>query len=145
MLRKTMILFPAALLGVISFAASAETLDRSEIDMFRSASVSIQQAGEAALQAQPGTLASVFFGDENGRAAYEAIVIGADGQPWTVLIDSKNGEVIASALSSTMNDDEEGVRGDDDQDGVRGEDDQDGAGGEDRDGDAQHDGEADDD
>ena len=107
MLRKTMILLPAALLGALPFAASAETMDQSEFDMFRSASLTVSQAGDAALQAHAGTLAAVSFGDENGRAAYEAVVIGRDGQPWTVLIDAKTGEVFASALSSSMDDHED--------------------------------------
>ena len=84
--------------------------------MFRSASLTIQQAGDAALQAHAGTLAAVAFGDENGRAAYEAVVIGSDGQPWTVLIDAKTGEVFASALSSSMDDDEDQGDGQDEED-----------------------------
>lgn len=119
MLRKTMILLPAALLGALPFAASAETMDRGELDMFRSASLTIQQAEDAALQAHAGTLAAVAFGDENGRAAYEAVVIGGDGQPWTVLIDAKTGEVFASALSSSMDDHEDqgDSQDEEDQDG----------------------------
>ncbi|WP_425102438.1 PepSY domain-containing protein [Tropicibacter sp. S64] len=116
MLRKTMILLPAALLGALPFAASAETMDQSELDMFRSASLTIQQASDAALQAHAGTLAAVAFGDENGRAAYEAVVIGGDGQPWTVLIDAKTGEVFASALSSSMDDHEDQGDGQDEED-----------------------------
>ena len=116
MLRKTMILLPAALLGALPFAASAETMDQSELDMFRSASVTISQASDAALQAHAGTLAAVAFGDENGRAAYEAVVIGSDGQPWTVLIDAKTGEVFASALSSSMDDHEDQGDGQDEED-----------------------------
>ena len=42
MLRKTMILLPAALLGALPLAASAETMDQSELDMFRSASLTIR-------------------------------------------------------------------------------------------------------
>lgn len=119
MLRKTMILLPAALLGALPVAASAETMDRGELDMFRSASLTIQQAEDAALQAHAGTLAAVAFGDENGRAAYEAVVIGGDGQPWTVLIDAKTGEVFASALSSSMDDHEDqgDSQDEEDQDG----------------------------
>lgn len=113
MLRKTMILLPAALLGALPFAASAETMNQSEIDMFRSAALTIQQAGDAALKAHAGTLATIAFGDENGRAAYEAVVIGSDGQPWTVLIDAKTGEVFASALASSMDDHEDQGEGQD--------------------------------
>ena len=116
MLRKTILLLPAALLGALPFAASAETMDQSELDMFRSASVTISQASDAALQAHAGTLAAVAFGDENGRAAYEAVVIGGDGQPWTVLIDAKTGEVFASALSSSMDDHEDQGDGQDEED-----------------------------
>jgi hypothetical protein len=116
MLRKTMILLPAALLGALPFAASAETMDQSELDMFRTASLSIQQASDVALQAHAGTLAAVAFGDENGRAAYEALVIGGDGQPWTVLIDAKTGEVFASALTSSMEDHEDQGESQDDDD-----------------------------
>ncbi len=118
MLRKTLILFPVALLGILPFAASAETMNQGELDMFRSASLTIQQAGDAALKAHSGTLAAVTFGDENGRAAYEAVVIGSDGQSWTVFIDAKSGEVFASALSSTMEDHADGAEGENgEQDG----------------------------
>ena len=116
MLRKTMILLPAALLGDLPFAASAETMDRTELAMFRTASLTISQAGDLALQAHTGTLAAIAFGDENGRAAYEAVVIGGDGQPWTVLIDAKTGEVFASALSSSMDDHEDQGDGQDEED-----------------------------
>ncbi|WP_027256037.1 PepSY domain-containing protein [Leisingera aquimarina] len=81
--RTSKIFLPAVLLAALPFAASAETMDQSELDMFRSASLTISQAGDAALQAHAGTLAAVAFGGENGRAAYEAVVIGGDGQPWT--------------------------------------------------------------
>lgn len=123
MLRKTLLL-PAALLGVMPLAVSAEIMDQSELDMFRSASLTISQAGDAALQAHSGVLAAVAFGDENGRAAYEAVVIGADGQPWTILIDAQTGEVFASALSSVMDDQDDHEDGPDHEDD--GDDDQDG-------------------
>jgi len=108
--RKTMILFPAALLGALPFVASAETMDQGEVEMFRGASLTVQQAGDAALRVRAGTLAAVTFGDENGRAAYEAVVIGSDGLPWTVLIDARSGEVFASALSSAMEDHADSAR-----------------------------------
>lgn len=107
MFRKLITLIPAALLGALPFAASAESLDRTELEMFRSASLTLQQAGETALKAHAGTLSSVSFGDENGRGAYEAIVIGSDGEPWTVLIDAKTGEVFASEKSSAMKEHED--------------------------------------
>jgi len=120
MFPKTMILFPAALLGALPFAASAESMNQSELDMFRGAALTIQQAGDAALNAHAGTLAAVAFGDENGRAAYEAVVVGGDGQPWTVMVDAKTGEVFASAKSSAMEEHEDGAQGQD-EDGQDGE------------------------
>lgn len=116
MLRKTMILFPAALIGALPFAASAEPMAPSDVELFRGAAVTIQQAGDAALRAHSGTLAAVAFGDEDGRAAYEALVIGSDGQPWTVLVDAATGDVFASAASSAMQDHEDGAQGHDDDD-----------------------------
>ena len=116
MSAKTMILFPAALLGALPFAASAESMNQSELDLFNGAKLTIQQAGDAALQAHAGTLAAVAFGDDDGRAAYEAVVVGKDGQPWTVMIDAKTGEVFASAKSSAMDDHEDGAQGHDSDD-----------------------------
>lgn len=119
MLRKTMILLPAALIGALPFAALAERMDQSELDLFRTATLTLQQAGDAALHAHAGTLAAVTFGDEDGRAAYEAVVVGKDGKPWTVLVDAKTGEAFASALSSDMKDHKDGASGkadDDDHD-----------------------------
>lgn len=116
MLRKTMTLFPAALIATLPFAALAGTMDETELEMFRGASVTIQQASDAALKAHSGTLAAVAFSDEDGRAAYETVVIGNDGQPWTVLVDAKTGEVFATELSSAMEDHEDGARGRDDED-----------------------------
>ncbi|MCC0081416.1 MAG: PepSY domain-containing protein [Rhodobacter sp.] len=104
MLRKSMILVPVALVGALPFAAYAERLSQSELAMFQGAGVSAQQAGETALQTHAGRLASVVFGDEDGRAAYEAVVVGADGQPWSVRIDAATGDVFASALTSDMQD-----------------------------------------
>ena len=43
-------------------------------------------------------------------------MIGGDGQPWTVLIDAKTGEVFASALSSAMGDHEDQGESQDDDD-----------------------------
>lgn len=121
MTLRMMILFPAALIGTLPLMALAETMDQTEVDLFHTATVSLTQAGETALKAHDGTLAAISFGDEDGRAAYEAVVIGADGQPWTVLVDAKSGEVFASAISSAMNDHEDGKKGheegDDDGDG----------------------------
>lgn len=109
MLRKTMMIFPAALAAALPFAAMAETMSQSELQRFDSATLSLQQAGDAALAAQQGRLAEVSFDDEqNGRAAWEAVVIGANGKSWTVMIDATSGEVFGKALSSDKDDDHEG-------------------------------------
>ena len=115
MTKKALILLPAALVVALPFAASAEAMDAAELDMFSAASLTLQQASDAALQAHSGMLAAVAFGEENGRATYEAVVVGSDGQPWTILMDANTGEIFASGLSSSM-DDEEGD-GQDHEDG----------------------------
>ena len=119
MLSKAMIIIPAALMAAIPLTASAEAFSQSELAMFNSAKLTVQQAGDAALQSHAGKLATVTFGDEDGRAAYEAVVVSSDGQPWTVLVDVKTGEVFASALSSSMEDHADHGQGmsDDDHDG----------------------------
>ena len=111
-----MILLPATLLGALPLAAAAGTLDRDKPEMLRSASLTTQQARDAALQAHAGTLAAVAFGEKNGRTAYVAVAIGGDGQTWTVLIDARTGEVFASALSSSMDDHEDQGDGQDEED-----------------------------
>lgn len=107
MTKKTLILLPVALVAALPFSASAETMDATELDMFSAASLTLQQASDAALQAHSGALAAVAFGEENGRATYEAVVVGSDGQPWTILMDANTGEVFASGLSTSMDDDED--------------------------------------
>ncbi len=57
MLRKTMIIFPAALVAAMPFAAMAETMSQSKLKMFNGATPSLQQADDAALAAQQGKLA----------------------------------------------------------------------------------------
>lgn len=104
MFRKTMILIPAALVAALPFAVSADGMDRSELELFRSATVTLSQAGETALNAHPGALAEIEFDDEDGRATWEAKVIGTDGQTTKVMIDANTGEVFASAQSSDRKD-----------------------------------------
>lgn len=111
MFRKTMmIVAPATFLFALPLAASAESMDKGALEKFASAALTIQQAGDAALKAHPGKLAAVTFGDENGRATYEAVVVGSDGQPWMLKIDAKTGEVFASGQSSAMQDDEDSAQ-----------------------------------
>jgi Predicted membrane protein len=115
MTKTKMILIPAALIASLPLAAmAAERLSPAEVTQFQSAAVSLDQAGATALQNHPGALASVTYGDEDGRMGYEVVVIGADGQPWTVLVDAQSGDVFASAASSAMNDHEDQANGHDD-------------------------------
>ena len=114
MLRKTMILFPAALVAALPFAAMAETMSQSELQMLNGAKLSLAEAGDAALAAQPGKLAEVSFDDEHkDRATWEAVVIAEDGQSWPLMIDAANGDVFDKALSSDMEDDDDGEEDDD--------------------------------
>lgn len=109
MFRKTLLILPVAMVGVLPLLASAETLAGRELTMFNAASVTLTQAGNAAMQAHPGALSSVAFGDEDGRAAFAAVVVGTDGEPWTVLVDAQSGDVFASARTSAMQDPEDGA------------------------------------
>jgi hypothetical protein len=110
MLAKTIILVPAALLGAIPIAASADTMNQTEVEPIRATSLTLQQARDVALKAHPGTLAAVTFGDEGGRAAYQAVVVGSDGKPWTALVDAGTGNVFAPALSSATEDHADGAK-----------------------------------
>ncbi|WP_158971113.1 PepSY domain-containing protein [Chachezhania sediminis] len=103
------LIIPAALLGALPFAAAAgtEMPEIKEYPLARDAAVSLQDAGQAAQAAHPGDLAAVVFGDEDGRLAWEAIVVDPDGTLWTVLIDAADGQVFASAATSAMNGDAE--------------------------------------
>lgn len=112
MTKTRKILIPAALIAALPLAAmAAERLSPAEVTQFQKAAVSLDQAGAAALKDHPGALASVNYGDEDGRMGYEVIVVGADGQPWTVLVDAQSGDIFASAASSSMTDHEDHANG----------------------------------
>ncbi len=106
-------LIPAIFVGALPLAAVAEVPELQEFGLARDAAVSLQSAGETALNTHPGKLAAVIFGDEDGRLAWEAIVVGQDGEPWSVLIDAKDGQVFASAAASSKYEDDQ----DDHEDG----------------------------
>ena len=102
MAPKTLILASTALLAALPMVAQAEPMDRAEAQMFRSSALSLRQAGEVALKQHGGDLAAVVFNDEDGRGVFEATVVGSDGTPWTVKIDAKSGDVLASGLTAMM-------------------------------------------
>ncbi|MCC0064934.1 MAG: PepSY domain-containing protein [Defluviimonas sp.] len=108
MTNKRMILLPAALAAMLPFVALAETMSPDEQKLLDSAKLTLQQAADAALKAQQGKLAEVSFHDESKRAAFEAVVIAADGQSWTVMIDANTGEIFDKALTSDMKDKHDG-------------------------------------
>ncbi|MEC3863108.1 PepSY domain-containing protein [Mesobacterium sp. TK19101] len=86
---------------------SNETNDAmTEAQMFQAAKVSLDQASQIALKEVPGTLAAIGFNDENGKGVYEAMVIGADGQPTLVKIDADAGTVLGKMLASAEDEDD---------------------------------------
>lgn len=107
MLQKTTLLFRDALQSPPGFAAPAETMDWIEPEKFGGASVPNRQTIGLALQCIASTFAGIAFGEENCRAACEAVEIGGDGRLRTVLIGAKTGEVFASAVSSSIGDNED--------------------------------------
>jgi len=119
MMTKPLFLLTSATLVVVTpLLAHAEPMDRAEAQMFQSATVSLEQAGQSALKVHTGDLAAVSFNDEDGRGIYETTVVGADGEPWTVKIDAKTGEILASGVTAMMlGDHPDGVGPDGEHDG----------------------------
>ena len=67
----------------------------------------LDEAGKIALREVPGTLAAIGFNDENGKGVYEAMVIGADGQPSIVKIDADTGAVLGKGLAAYFDDEDD--------------------------------------
>lgn len=121
-MKRTIVpLTAAALFAVTPLALMAETNDTAdagaEAQMALAAGVSLQEAQDLALAQHAGTVAAIGFNDENGRGVYEAVVIGADGQPWLVKLDADTGEMLGQGLAALMDDEGDGAQsGDSDQD-----------------------------
>lgn len=98
------ILSVEALASVTAVQASAETAPSgpSEVQMFSSAPIKLDQAGQIALKAAPGELAAIGFNDENGIGVYEASVVAKDGTVTVLKIDARSGKVLATASSSSI-------------------------------------------
>ncbi|MDE3122845.1 MAG: PepSY domain-containing protein [Paracoccaceae bacterium] len=98
------ILSAAGLAGVTAVQASAETVQGgpSEVQMFASAPVKLDQAGQIALKTAPGELAAIGFNDENGTGVYEASVVGKDGTVTVLKIDAQSGKVLGTASGSSI-------------------------------------------
>ena len=103
--KLSLILGAAAMTATLPLVAAAEPMDHAEAQMFQHAGISLQQAGQSAIQQHQGALAAVSFNDEDGRGIYEATVVGTDGHPWTVKIDAANGHVLASGATAMMGND----------------------------------------
>ncbi|WP_413207727.1 PepSY domain-containing protein [Rhodospirillum sp. A1_3_36] len=123
MLTKPLFATVATVAFAVPLIAQAEPMDRAEAQMFQSATLSLEQAGQSALKVHAGDLAAVAFNDEDGRGVYEATVVGADGEPWTVKVDAKSGDVLASGMTALMvGDHPDGTPLDDHEDGERDDD-----------------------
>lgn len=69
--------------------------DREQVALQALATLTPQQAEQAALAAVPGTVAETELDDENGYVVYGVEVAGADGTVTEVVIDAGNGAVLA--------------------------------------------------
>lgn len=101
-----------ALIAALPLTAAAAGMDEDhtgpEAQMAMAATVSWQDAGNAALAAHPGTLAALDFGDENGTGIYEVTIFGPDVQPWVVKIDATSGAVLDQGSAAKMEDADDG-------------------------------------
>lgn len=110
--RKTLVITTAALLATLPLTAGAAGMDDTglgtDAQMARAANLSLQEASDLALAQHPGELAAIGYSDEDGRGAFEATVIGADGRPWLVKLDANTGEVLGQGLASLTDDEGDG-------------------------------------
>ncbi len=81
-------------LAQASTGGNAGQTGANETQMFLTAPVSLNQAGQIALKAQPGQLAAVGFNDENGAGVYEASVVAKDGSVNLLKIDAQSGKIL---------------------------------------------------
>lgn len=97
----------AGLTGLAAIQAGAETNQAgpSEVQMFLSSPVTLDQAGQTALKAAPGKLAAIGFNDENGAGVYEASVVAKDGTVTVLKIDAQNGKVLGTSAGHTIGSD----------------------------------------
>lgn len=112
MKTKVLLVSTLALLGVTAAGAALASNHASEsnhayesasteIQLLKTAKVSLDQAGRTALGAVPGTLMDVGFNDENGKGVYEATVLDAKGQLHRVKVDAMSGQVLAQGMAGT--------------------------------------------
>ncbi|MFC2967978.1 PepSY domain-containing protein [Acidimangrovimonas pyrenivorans] len=93
-------------IGLVQANAQGNT-PISEVQMALAAPVKLDQAGQIALKAAPGTLAQIGFNDENGAGVYEASVVGTDGAVTIVRIDAQSGKVLGTTQATTLGGDHE--------------------------------------
>lgn len=103
--------------GVVQANAQGNS-PTSEAQMALAAPVKLDQAGQIALKAAPGTLAQIGFNNENGAGVFDASVIAADGTVTKVKVDAQSGKVLGTAQATTLGDGHEhGEQADQDQNG----------------------------
>jgi uncharacterized membrane protein YkoI len=91
------------------------------------AKLTLVDAGALAVQSHAGLLSSVVFGDENGKGVFEAEVLDAQGQFFTIKIDAATGQILAQGAADMMEEQADGSKDTEAQDGSDGETDDDGA------------------
>ncbi|MEU8803190.1 PepSY domain-containing protein [Spirillospora sp. NPDC048819] len=69
--------------------------DRDEAAALRKAKVTASDAAGAALRAAPGTVTSVEFDEDGGKAVWEVEVTGPDGNERELIVDAATAKVLA--------------------------------------------------
>jgi uncharacterized membrane protein YkoI len=69
--------------------------DQEQAALEKLATVSTEQAGDAARAAVPGTVAETDLGNENGFVVYSVEINGSDGSVTEVTVDAGDGTVLA--------------------------------------------------
>ncbi|GAA0555675.1 PepSY domain-containing protein [Actinomadura livida] len=68
--------------------------DRDEAAALRKAKVSVSEAARAALRSAPGTVTSVEFDEDDGRAVWEIEITGQDGNERELEVNAGNSKVV---------------------------------------------------
>ncbi len=117
---KTKILI-ASTLTVLGLTAAGAALASNhgeqslavETQMLHAAKISLDQAKNIAQNAVPGTVSGVSFNDENGKGVWEADIVDAKKQAYTVKIDAMSGKILSQGLENSEKGGGEGEYGHD--------------------------------
>lgn len=93
-------------IGVVPANAQGRTASATEVQMALAAPITLDQAGQIARKAAPGTLAEIGFNDENGAGVYEASVVARDGAVTLIRIDAQSGKVLSTTAVKALGGDE---------------------------------------